>query len=31
MGEAGIKHAAKFSWDKAAMLTHELYAKVLAS
>src|SRR5947207_6826438 len=31
MGEAGIKNAAKFSWDKAAMLTHELYAKVLAS
>src|SRR5205823_4685808 len=30
MGAAGIKHAAKFSWDKAAMLTHELYAKVLA-
>ena len=31
MGEAGIKHAGKFSWDKAAMLTHELYTKVLAS
>src|SRR2546423_10257045 len=31
MGEAGIKYAAKFSWDKAAMLTHELYATVLAS
>ena len=31
MGEAGIKHAAKFSWDEAAKLTQELYAKVLAS
>ena len=31
MGAAGIKYVAKFSWDKAAMLSHELYAKVLAS
>ena len=31
MREAGIKHAAKFSWDTAAKLTHDLYEQVLAS
>ena len=31
MGEAGIKHAAKFSWDEAAKLTHELYAMSMKS
>src|SRR5947207_1139394 len=31
MGEAGIKHAAKFSWDTAAKLTHEVYAMSMKS
>ncbi|HXI23186.1 MAG TPA: glycosyltransferase family 1 protein [Pyrinomonadaceae bacterium] len=30
MREAGIKHAAKFSWDEAARRTHEVYERVLA-
>jgi glycosyltransferase involved in cell wall biosynthesis len=31
MGAAGLKHAAQFSWDEAANLTHEVYERVLAS
>jgi glycosyltransferase involved in cell wall biosynthesis len=31
MSEAGIKHAAKFSWGAAAKLTYEVYERVLAS
>jgi glycosyltransferase involved in cell wall biosynthesis len=28
--EAGLKHAAQFSWDKTAMLTREVYQEALA-
>jgi glycosyltransferase involved in cell wall biosynthesis len=31
MREAGIKHAAKFSWDEAARRTHEVYAMSMKS
>jgi O-antigen biosynthesis alpha-1,3-mannosyltransferase len=31
MAEAGIKHAARFSWDEAARRTHAVYERVLAS
>lgn len=31
MGEAGIKHAGKFSWDEAAKRTHEVYEMSMKS
>lgn len=30
LSEAGLKHAAQFSWDKTAMLTREVYQEALA-